>query len=224
MGGRPLRGVAPQVVFDRGWRGGRRLGSDRVQIGRYVLVFEFAGLKTNSHAFTVEDVPILRQIDGTFEFPSPLVLGSPDALVALTVHNRSRQPIRFPHRGEMSAAVSVGLDKTTGEKRSSSFFVPEPALLKTAGIERTSLTEYVFSWKQASQAPIVVLEPGDIYRLELPLRAVLDGDGGSRPMPDGEYDLRLSTVLQLLVGQRDGAWADMAPIRMKITSVQHGVR
>jgi hypothetical protein len=69
--------------------------------------------------------------------------------------------------------------------------------------------------------PTIVLAPGDVYRLELPLNAVLAGHGGSQPIPDGEYDVRLSTIVQMLVGRRDGSWADLSPIRLNITSVKH---
>ena len=207
----------------RGWRGGWGLRSEPLQIGRYVLVFEFAGRKTSPYSFTVEDIPILKEITGEFMFPVPLLLGSPDASVLLTVRNRSSETIRFPHRGVMFENVWVELNRTTGEEWSSSFPVPEPVLLKAAGIERSTSAEDRFSWILADKVPTVVLAPGDIYRLELPLNAVLTGQGGSQPIPDGEYDVRLSTIVQMLVGQQDGSWADFAPIRLNITSVKHGI-
>jgi hypothetical protein len=211
------------MLADRGWRGGWGLRSEPLQIGRYVLVFEFAGQKTSPSSFTVEDIPILKVIAGEFMFPSPLLLGSPDASVTLTVRNHSSQTIRFPHRGVMSEHVWVELNKTTGEKWVSSFPVPEPVLLKAAGIERSTIAEDTFSWILAGRVPTIVLAPGDIYRLELPLNTVLTGRGGSQPIPDGEYDVRLSTIVQMLVGQRDGSWADLSPIRLNITSVKHAM-
>jgi hypothetical protein len=208
-------------MLDRGWRGGWTLRSEPLQLGRYVLVFEFAGRKTSPYSFTVEDVPILKEITGEFMLQSPLLRGSPDTSLSLTVRNQSSQTIRFPHRGVMFEHVWVGLNKTTGEKWSSSFPVPEPVLLEAAGIERSTIAEERFSWTLAGRVPTVVLAPGDTYRLELPLNAVLAGHGGSQPIPDGEYDVRLSTIVQLLVGQRDGLWADLSPIRLNITSVKH---
>ena len=210
-------------MLDRGWHGGRGLRSEPLQIGRYVLVFEFAGQKTSPYSFTVEDVPILKDIAAEFMFPSPVLQGPVDASVTLTVRNHSSQTIRFPHRGVMLEHVWVGLNKTSGEKWSSSFAVPEPVLLKAAGIERSTIAEDRFSWTLAGRVPTIVLAPGDIYRLELPLNAVLAGHGGPQPIPDGEYDVRLSTIVQMLVGQRDGSWADLSPIRLNITSVKHVV-
>ena len=207
----------------RGWMGGHGLRSERPQIGRYTLVLEFAGEKTRPYSFTVEDVPILKEISAEFVFPTPLLLGSPDALVRLTVRNRSNQTIQFPHRGEMFGYVWVSLDRTTGEKWSSSFPVPDPVLRKATGIEASRIAEDTFSWRLAGKVPTVVLAPGDTYRLDLPLNAVLAGHGGPQPIPDGEYDVRLSTIMQMLVGQPDGAWADLAPIRWNVTSRAHGI-
>ena len=38
-------------------------------------------------------------------------------------------------------------------------------------------------------------------------------------MPAGEYEVRLSTIVQVLVGERNGPWADLSPLRLTITSV-----
>ena len=116
--------------------------------------------------------------------------------------------------------VWVRLNKTTGEKWSSSFAVPQPVLLKAAGIERSTIAEDRFSWILADSVPTIVLAPGDIYRLDLPLNTMLAGHGGFQPIPDGEYEVRLSTIVQMLVGERDGPWADLSPIRLHITSVK----
>jgi hypothetical protein len=209
-------------MLDHGWRGGAALGSEPPQAGRYTLVFEFAGQKTAPSSLTVEDVPILKDITAEFLFPSPLVLGSPDALVTLVIRNRSSETIRFPQRGGMSEGVWVGLTKTAGEKWSSSFSVPEPVLLKAGGLKESPLLFDAFSWIRAGQVPTVVLAPGGIYRLELPLHGVLAGSPKFLPIPDGEYDVRFSTTAQILVGSSDGPWADFAPFRLNIISVAHG--
>jgi hypothetical protein len=211
-------------MLDHGWRGGWGLRSEAPQVGRYVLVFEFAGQKTSPYSFTVEDTPVLNDVTGEFVFPSPLMLGPADTSVTLTLRNRSSQTIRFPHRGVMFEGVWVGLNKTTGEKWSSSFPVPEPVLLRPAGIERSTIGEDKFSWDLVGKVPTVALAPGEIYRLVLPLNAVLAGHGGSQPIPNGEYEVRFSTIVQMLVGGQDGPWAAFAPIRLNITSLAHGIR
>src|SRR5436189_1509782 len=100
----------------------------------------------------------------------------------------------------MFGNVWVELSKTVGEKWSSSFPVPQSVLLEASGIERSTIAEDRFSWSLADRVPTIVLTPGHIYQLQLPLNAALRGHGGSGPIPPGEYDIRLSTVVQMLVG------------------------
>lgn len=209
-------------MTDRGWKGGHGLGSEPPQVGRYVLVLEFAGQRTSPVSFTVEDVPFLNDILREFVFSSPLVLGSPGASATLTVRNGSPQTIRFPHRGVMFGYVSVALTKTTGDKWSSDFFVPEAMLLRAASIERSTFAEDKFSWNLVATVPTVTLAPGATYRLALPLNAALaERPNSSRPLPVGEYDVRVSTTLQLLIGDRDGPWAELAPVRLAVESLAH---
>ncbi len=208
-------------MLERGWRGGHRLNREPIQLGRYTLVFEFAGQKTQPYSLDVE-FPILKEIATEFVFPSPLVFGEADASVTLTVRNRSNQVIRFPHRGEHRESVSVSLLKTTGEKWSSSFFVPDAVLLSAAGVRRSRLSEDKFSWALASQVPTVTLQSGETYRLRLPLAAVFAEHAGRQTIPDGEYDVRFSTILQMLIGAPDGAWAGFAPLRVQVSTSAHG--
>lgn len=206
-------------MLDRGWRGGHTLRPDSIQLGRYVVVFEFAGQQSNPQSFTVEDLPILSEISGEFVFSSPLLLHSPDAAAVLTIHNRSNQTIRFPHRGVMFENVAVRLNKTSGERWVGGFFVPLMSLLKAAALERSLIAETRFSWSLIDRVPTVVLAPGSTYRLELPWAEILAGLGDSQRIPAGEYEARISTTVQLLVGERNGPFAELSPLRLTITSV-----
>ena len=206
--------------LDRGWRGGHRLRPESIQPGRYVVVFEFAGQQTDPSSFAVEELPILKEISAGFVSPSPLLLHSPDASAVLTIHNRSNQTIRFPHRGMMFENVAVGLNKTSGVRWGASFFVPLPTLLKAAAVERSLIAEHRFSWALVERVPTVVLTPGSTYRLELPWSEILAGLGNSQGIPAGEYEVRLSTTVQMLVGERNGPWAELSPLRLTVTSVQ----
>ncbi|MGH9239998.1 MAG: hypothetical protein ACRD3G_18300 [Vicinamibacterales bacterium] len=206
-------------MLDRSWRGGHTLRPESIQLGRYVVVFEFAGQQTEPQSFTVEDLPILREINGDFGSPSPLLLHSPEASAVLTIHNRSNQTIRFPHRGVMFENVAVMLNKTSGERWAGSFFVPQMSLLKAAALERSPIAETRFSWALADRVPTVVLAPGSTYRLELPWTEILAGLGDSQRIPAGEYEVRLSTTVQVLVGERNGPFAELSPLRLTVTSV-----
>lgn len=202
-------------MLDRGWRGGHTLGPESIQLGRYVVVFEFAGQQTEPRSFVVEELPILKQISGEFVSPSPLLLHSPDASAVLTIYNRTNQTIRFPHRGVMFENVGVSVNKTSGERWASSFFIPQAALLQAAALERSLIADTRFSWALVDKVPTVVLAPGSAYRLELPWKEIL----AEQRIPAGEYEVTLSTIVQLLVGERNGPWAELSPLRLTITSI-----
>jgi hypothetical protein len=204
-------------MLDRGWRGGVGLGSEPLQLGRYVAVFEFAGQQTAPASFVIEDVPILKDVTGEFLFPSPFILGAGDR-VTLIIRNRSSQTIRFPHRGEMNESITVQL---INARLRSDFFVPNEVLLSAAGINQSSIAD-TFTWDLAPRVSTVTLAPGGTYRLELPISAVLTAAAEtSISMPRGEYEVRFSTVMQVLIGERDGPWADLGSIRLNIASVAH---
>ena len=205
-------------MLDRGWRGGHTLRPESIQLGRYVVVFEFAGQRTEPRSFVVEELPILMQISGEFVSPSPLLLHSPDASAVLTIHNRSNQTIRFPHRGVMFENVGVSLNKTSGERWASSFFVSQTSLLKAAALERSLLAETRFSWALVDKVPTVVLAPGSAYRLELPWKEILAGHGELQRIPAGEYEVRVLDDCADLVGEPSGPWAELSPLRLTITS------
>jgi len=202
-----------------GWRGGWGLGSEKLQLGVYIVVFEFAGQRTSPASFVVEDVPILNDIVAEFLFPSPFLLGAADR-VTLLIRNQSSQMIRFPHRGEMNESISVEL---IGERLRSAFFVPHAVLLSAAGINQSSIAQ-TFTWDLAPTVSTVTLPPGGTYRLEVPLSAVLTTAAETATsIPRGEYEVRLSTVVQVLIGERDGAWGGLGPFRLRVASVAHGV-
>jgi hypothetical protein len=201
-------------MLDHPWRGGMGLGSEPLQLGRYVVWFEFAGQQSAPASFTVEDLPILKDITGEFLFPSPFVLGARDQVLALNIRNRSTQTIRFPHRGEMNESVSV---KLSSNSLRSEFFIPDEVLHSAAGITRTSI-ENTFTWDLASKVSTVTLAPGGTYRLRLPVSARLNAAAESGSVPAGEYEVQLSTMLQVLIGETDGPWRDLAPIRLHTAS------
>lgn len=207
-----------------GWKGGRSLGPETPQTGRWSVVFEFAGHRSEPATFTVEHDDIVRQIDAEFVLSSPLVLDSPEAFATLTVQNRTTEAIRFPQRN-LNNLVSIRLTKTTDGPWGSDFFVPEPVLLEATGLPR-ALVSYPFTWEFADRVQTVSVAPGQSYQLRLPLAAALAGSTsrGLSRIPPGEYDIRLWTLLEALVGSQDGRWKDHSPLRLEVTGAAHGVR
>jgi hypothetical protein len=211
--------------LDHGWQGGHRLADAVPQLGRYGVVFEFAGQKSQPSTFAIEDVPILKSIVGEFLAPDPIQLDSLDGAVTLTVHNSSPENVRFPHRGElMQENVWVAMRKTTGAAWMSSFPVPEAALFKAAGITRSPIAEDLFTWALAGQVPTVTLRPGERYTLALPMKSVFELASSNHPIPAGDYEIRFTTEIQTLVGEPKGPLAAFSPIRLGVQSIAHGIR
>ena len=126
-----------------GWIGGWGLGTEKPQIGRYTLVMAFAGQKTAPATFTVEDVPILKQITASFVFPAHATF-NPDSVVTLTVANRSDQTIRFPHPDGVNAMVGVDLILPNGSQ--SSDFYPADKLLDANEPVAPNFSIDAFTW------------------------------------------------------------------------------
>lgn len=209
---------------DSGWLGGSGLGEDKLQPGRYTLVFEFAGQKTAPAFLFVEDVPLLKQIKTSFVFgrsghpAQPLKLHLPTReTVTLLVHNGSEQLLRFPHPGMSNQFVSVSITKVDGSY-ANEFFYPDDKLSAQNESDEGSISFDHFTWDIAQKVPTITLQPGETYRQELSLQAAFDEVNKSLPSASGEYKVELSTTLQILIGERNGMWAELSPIRIPVGS------
>jgi len=207
------------------WRGGWGLGTEKSQVGRYSVVFEFGGQSSPPVSFVVEDIPSLNDIVANFVFPSPLDLGIPGS-VTLTVRNGSKEIIRFPQRGEeITGSVSVKLNKTTEPKFTNEFPIPDSVLLASMGLKESPIVSDSFTWAQVGKVPTVTLKPGETYQLKLPLASILSAGssvGDALKIVPGEYDLRLDTTLQVLLGEPGGPWASIVPLHLPVTATAHG--
>jgi hypothetical protein len=208
---------------DSGWLGGAGLGEDNVQIGRYTVVFEFAGQKTVPTFLFVEDVPILKQIKADFVFEhlrddsGTLEVQIPTGeKVTLVVHNGSDQTLRFPHPGGSGGNVSVSIKRIDGNY-SNEFFYPDDKLSKQKNLIG-SIGFDQFTWEMARKVPTITLKPGETYRQELLLQTAFDEATKVLPLDSGEYKVAFSTELQILIGEKDGQWAELSPIRLLAAS------
>lgn len=212
--GWPIDGMGANAPGDRGWRGGRRLRADSGP-GRYVVVFEFAGRTSDARTFTIEDVDVVRRIRASFTFPAPETMGAADAAVTLTIVNDSGETIVFPQRGETSEHVSVALRRPG---RTSSYFVPPEALRRAAGMAKPSTIIAPFTWDVVDQMATVRLRPGETWVLRIPVADIMAGDRGGGPaLPAGGYEISLHTEIPVLIGSRDGAWKDFAPVLLEVS-------
>jgi len=205
---------------DSGWLGGAGLGEDNVQIGRYTVVFEFAGQKTVPTFLFVEDVPILKQIKADFVFEhlrddsgTLEVQIQTGEKVTLVVHNGSDQTLRFPHPG---GNVSVSIKRIDGNY-SNEFFYPDDKLSKQKNLIG-SIGFDQFTWEIARKVPTITLKPGETYRQDLLLQTAFDEAKKSLPLDPGEYKVTFSTELQILIGEKDGRWVELSPVRLAVGS------
>jgi hypothetical protein len=220
--GFPIDGLRFAGSSRLSFKGGASLDSETPQVGTWTAVVEFAGNRTQPIRFTVEDLPLLRNIDVTFMFSSPLVLDSNDAFATLTVRNRSSEIIRFVELGQNGSHISGNLNKTTGERWGSSFFVPEEMLRVATGHKIVPMSVDKFTWAATKQFPTVTVRAGAEFQLRLPVAKVMASL--SSPIPAGDYDLTFATELQLLVGEANGEWAEFAPIRLMVRSATKAKR
>ena len=74
--------------------------------------------------------------------------------------------------------------------------------------------------------PSVTVPPGAAYELTIPILAILAPARGRAPiaLPPGEYEVRLSTEIQVLVGEADGPWQNVVPLKIRAIAVASGVK
>ncbi|MBV9242826.1 MAG: hypothetical protein JO314_12545 [Acidobacteria bacterium] len=214
--------------LDSGWTGGWGVGDEPVQIGKYTLVFEFAGQRTSPVYLFVDDIRILQKIKVDFLFgntnnktSSPLDVTLPtDQKVIFLVRNDSDQTVRFPALGqagrfEQDSYVSVSM-KLEG-KYESDFFYPEGKLAKEKSLIGSTMYPH-FTWDAIGKVSTITLKPGETYRRELMLQSVLDEAGKNLPFGPGNYKITFSTAIEILVGGRNGPWAALSPFRVEARS------
>jgi len=201
---------------DSGWLGGWGWGSNETQPGRYTLAFEYAGQRTELVSLFVEDLPILKQIEAEFVFSrSGEGLAIPDGNVTLIVRNNSDQTLRFLQPGGFNSMVSVSLSKSDRSYRND-FFYPVESL--PAGGGGPAITFDTFTWDVASRAPSVTIRPGETYHQEMPLRAALAEAAEGLSVHPGRYDVTFSTTLRILIGEKDGKWSEISPVRIPVST------
>jgi hypothetical protein len=210
---------------NRGWLGSAGLAEDKIQLGRYTLVFEFAGQRTAPAFISVEDVPILSKIKTNFTFghspqaAAPLNIHLPTTeTVTLTVHNGSNQTLRFPRLGGgITRLVAVSIRRVDGSYVSDSFYPDEQLSGSKSWVGTIAYDR--FTWDIVREVPTITLQPGKTFRQKLSLQAAFDEAKENLPLNSGEYKVSFATVLQILVGAKDGPWADFSPMRISVEAV-----
>lgn len=202
---------------DSGWLGGAHLSKEIVQLGRYTIVFEFAGQKTAPVFLFVEDAPILKQIKIEFVFTRDHAVPGghlpTTEKATLIVKNNSNQTLRFPRLGGNGPLLSVSIERIDGSY-ASEFFYPDNKLQGKNESRIGSISFDSFTWEIARKVPTITVRAGETYRQELSLQAAFEEGQKGSPFNPGEYRVTLSTELPILIGEKNGVWAELSPVRL----------
>jgi hypothetical protein len=191
-------------MVDHGWSGGLGFGDGKVEPGVYVLILECAGEKTAPLELIAAQSDILKQIKAEFRFECEgAVTKSTHVPIVLTVKNGSQATIRFPQRGAMMEGISVQIGRKEPALRSAVFY-PRKKL------SHSNITPDAYTWG-FPEIPSVVLHPGEQFEQHFLLEDAVSFDQA------GDYQITFGTVFSVLVGEKDGQFADACPIRIPAT-------
>jgi hypothetical protein len=202
--GLTARGFTQAVVVD----------GEAPQQGEYRAVFSHANRESQPVFFFLEDVPLLRQITASFVFPAAFRLAVGSA-VTLVVENKSRETIRIAKRGGRGNSVWVEMTGKGGTINRRLFY-PEAALLEAGGLPGSATYPLeALTWANASSFPIDTVRAGGTLRVTLPVGPLLSAIEPA--LPAGEYDIRLETLMDVLIAERGGPWSEVSPVRIQAT-------
>ena len=197
-------GWPPDGPPDKEWSGGWGLGDEKVELGVYVLVLECAGEKTAPLELIVEQSEIVTQVKTQFRFEREgAITKSTHVPVVLTVDNGSQTTIRFPQRGAMMEGVSLDIVRKEPAFHSALFFPWEK-------LSQSNTMPDTYGW-DFPEIPSVTLKPGRHFEQHFLLEDAFSFD------EPGDYQVTFATVFSVLVGAKDGPFADACPIRILTT-------
>lgn len=185
---------------DWGWTGGWGIKAEAP--GLYRLELECGGQRTEPVPLMVEEDEILHQLKATFEFEKsgPIEPGV-RVPVVFSVVNDSAYPVRFPQRGVMMEGISISVKRDFPAYRSD-FFYPWEKL------RQVPISPDTYRWDSAAKIPSITLEPGKRFEQRLALE---DAYQFEEP---GDYIVTFSTAISVLVGDEQGPYANLCPIRV----------
>ena len=199
----------------RGWSGGWGFGKEKVQIGKYTLVFEFANKKTEPVELIVEELDVIKKIKATFDFRrSGDISKDTHVPVILTVQNNSKNQIHFPRRGVSDAYISIRVEREK-PARMADFFYPLDKLRDSLKKDVSKTSFDIYNWNVAAKVPPIILKPGEHFEQELSLEDAYKFWG------PGQYNVTFSTTLALLIGEKNGKFAAFCPIRFPVAGTEH---
>ena len=188
------------------WSGGWGFGDKPVEPGRYTLVFEWKGVKTSPTELMVVQNDILRQIKAEFRFERQgIVSENTPVPMVLTVQNGTAMTIRFPQRGVTDNGVGIIINRKEPAYYEDTFYPWEKLCQSKYSVD-------TYTWDDDSDIPSVVLRPGERFEQRFLLKDAYSPDRA------GDYEITIRTVLPILVGEKNGEFAAICPIRVPVTA------
>jgi hypothetical protein len=184
--------------------GGWGFGEAEVETGTYILVLQCASEKTKPVELVVEKNDIFDQIKADFRFErSGAITKGESVPIILSVQNDSKYRIRFPQRGSMGEGVGIEVHRQE-PAMSSAFFYPSDKLARTTSMPDT------YSWDSAPDIASITLGPGEHFEQRFTLEDAYTFD------QPADYEVTFSTVLAVLVGEKNDPFAEYCPIRLAV--------
>jgi hypothetical protein len=183
----------------RGWTGG--WGIKAQEAGLYELELGCSGQRSNRIQLIVEGDEIFRKIRATFEFAkSGSIKTGARVPVIFRVVNDSAFPIRFPQRGVMMEGISIRVKRNVPAYQTD-FFYPWEKL------SQYPVSSDTYTWDSATEIPSITVEPGKQFEQRLSLEDAYKFE------EEGNYTITFSTAISVLVGDKQGPYTNLCPIR-----------
>ena len=193
----------------RAWKGGWGFGKQSPSLGHYVVSFEFAGQRTADQTFEVIPSPFGRGIEASWIFVDTKSGGDVHSRgVLLHMENKTGRVLHFAKPGLSGSEVWLHV-KQFQPPYSKSTFVPQSALLRAD--EVPSFTLDTLQWSNQASWPMVVVLDGSSVDRGLTFQSAYSFRDGQ------EYEVTISTVLTIFVGERDDADAELFPLRIPVS-------
>lgn len=190
--------------LNSGWRGGSGFGDEEVEAGSYTLVLQCSKTKSSPVQLIVERNEVLDQVKAELRFDRSGSINMEESVpVVLSVENNSPYTIQFPKRGAAMEGVSVRVKRSEPAYRADLFYPWEK-------LSSSPTNPDSYTWSVASRVPSIVLKSGEHFEQRFTLEEAYRFD------QPGNYEVEFSTVLSLLVGEKDGVFSKFCPIRLPV--------
>jgi hypothetical protein len=182
------------------YKGGWGLGPGPHPLGKYRVSFEYAAKKTEEQILEIVPNPFAGGVQAYWVF-------NQSSSAVLLVENHTDRMVRFAEPGLMGSEISIGVSQDQ-PRSSDQRFVPESAISPPHMTPQYSFDN--LDWTNISRWPMVLVPPGQSVERTIALAAAFPFRNHR------EYDVRLSYVLTLFIGESSDPEAALFPERRAV--------